>query len=519
MSCGREYTLNKKLDSEYDYRLSNYLLLKDNRIHTIIGKRKLDDNEKITAHELIAEKHLRALHKPIRNNYIFVEPTRNENLFVDSLFSTSRLSEFDFENTIKERTVNPINLKDLQYETEIMNMDYSKLEADADGYVRYKGKVLMCKHDLMLIQGCTVEEMTAECYDSNFHRCRYCENSLYLVNDENYDIPTSTFNAFSEVLNLIKSSTEYFFEYNVPLLDAFTKSIFSFYYIHIVIDTTKTIYTNEEFNKIPADYVKFIGGLIIVKLIQELKLEKKDSKKCKHIVADCFKKISKYINNTLDLQRYMRITNITPIMEILQLKSNFVHSNALTDVFKELKEREAESISEINTHTINKLYSELETSEYKKEIQDEKYNRTNSHHTTNMIDFTSNDKNESQQEIESTNKIITIDDYNYVDCSSEIGRSYISYDRDMETRNQIKKTFEDEKNNQNIINNYLHKISEEYKINVSDIERIYQTNSLFNELYYDAFGESIPSHDVLACFIKLYLFKRYRDDLMTLFFV
>ena len=206
-------------------------------------------------------------------------------------------------------------------------------------------------------------------------------------------------------------------------------------------------------------------------------------------------------------------------MEILQLKSDFVHSNALTDVFKELKEREAESISKINTHTINKLYSEIETSEYKIEKQDEKYNQTNCQHTTNMINFTSNDKDEFQQENESTNKIITIDDYNYVDCSNEIGRSYISYDKDMETRNQIKKTFEDEKNNQNIINNYLHKISEEYKINVSDIERVYQTNNLFNELYYDAFGESIPSHDVISCFIKLYLFKRYRDDLMTLFFI
>jgi hypothetical protein len=215
----------------------------------------------------------------------------------------------------------------------------------------------------------------------------------------------------------------------------------------------------------------------------------------------------------------MRITNISPIMEILQLKSNFVHSNALSDVFKELKEREAESINEMNTHTINKLYSELETSEYKKEIQDEKYIRTNSHHTDNMIDFTSNDKNESRQEFESTNKIVTINDYNYVDCGDEISRNYISYDKDVETRNQIKKTFEDEKNNQNIINNYLHKISEEYKINVSDIERVYQTNSLFNELYYDAFGESIPARDVIACFIKLYLFKRYRDDLMTLFFI
>ena len=136
-----------------------------------------------------------------------------------------------------------------------------------------------------------------------------------------------------------------------------------------------------------------------------------------------------------------------------------------------------------------------------------------------MINFTLIDKDESQQENESINKIIIIDDYNYVDCSDEIGRSYISYDKDMETRNQIKKTFEDEKNNQNTINNYLRKISEEYKINVSDIEHVYRTNSLFNELYYDAFGESIKPNDVISCFIKLYLFKRYRDDLMTLFFI
>ena len=533
MNYGRDYVVIDNKANEFSSYLYKYILTYNNVYQIVIGKRAHDDKfKKKTVYSTIEDRNVRHKFKLINNKYTFEDINDNPNIFINSSYYVSNLSDNeicdktqDDPNKNKSDTqTKEILLKDLVYEKELMNIDYNKLEADPDGYVRYKGKILMCKHTLLFFQEKSSKEIYTQCYDENTHRCKYCENSLDIIYEEDYNIPRNIFNIFIETLEVIKAHTKYYFEYNTEIIENFIKMIFQFYYIHFDRDNSKNFFSNEEFNKIPIDSVEFIGSLIVVKLIKELTLDKLDKQSTRPLVTNCFKIISKRVNNNVELQRFLRVIDLTPILDqtVVVEKDNSV-KNPLVELLT--PNNNPIKLVNINNHEINDLITKTKDEDYIFKQEDEI--KTSSSQTQSVCRPLTFEKetNETQQSIQSkqdkTKNVdvieyytVKVEDNNEQQTKKQASLDVVNFEHE-----KIKEIFDNPEEEFKFMNNTIQKINFQLKITEQEIISKLNQNKIFEQLYYDIFKEPVDKQQLLKCFIKVYLFEDYREDLMTLLYM
>lgn len=120
---------------------------------------------------------LRTTHKS-SSNYIdfnprfYVNPTI-ETCYEHKLLHKERVQE---DNNIKDNFIVAVD-KGIRSKR-IKLSDLLKTQPDEDGNVYYKGQIVMCKHEWMIRNNMSMEQIKNECYNEVIHGCRFCHNPL-----------------------------------------------------------------------------------------------------------------------------------------------------------------------------------------------------------------------------------------------------------------------------------------------------------------------------------------------------